>query len=252
MIPWNTLAHIGLRPTRSTSSRIIHHRCSLLPTQVYRQNHSLLCTRYCQGHRSTIVSLEFPWPPILRLTPLCLPVYSSPSGSEDYQNVFDITFGQSLTHRDQVGPPARTALSYDPSPPPMTHAFEVSMFHSPSPRDTASRHSSPTTSETSQSNDRRRFPCLTPGCSRRFTSQYTLRVHMEAHKPKSRVTFPCTLGCKERFSRQHDRLRHEVAKHGKICEHLCDECGRFFSTKKTLGNHKCPLAQGGTRWVHNN
>ena len=97
---------------------------------------------------------------------------------------------------------------------------------------------------------RRRFPCVIIGCERRFTSQYTLKVHMEAHKPKPRSSFPCTLGCSERFSRQHDRLRHEVAKHGKVCEFLCDECGRFFSTKKTLGNHKCPVAQGGTRWVN--
>ncbi|KAJ7588516.1 hypothetical protein C8J56DRAFT_785411 [Mycena floridula] len=113
---------------------------------------------------------------------------------------------------------------------------------------TKSRDPSPT-SEAAQQNARRRFPCLLPGCERRFTSQYTLKVHMEAHKPKPRVSFPCTLGCPERFSRQHDRLRHEVAKHGKICEFLCDECGRFFSTNKTLGNHKCPMAQGGTRWV---
>ncbi|TFK25852.1 hypothetical protein FA15DRAFT_324047 [Coprinopsis marcescibilis] len=97
--------------------------------------------------------------------------------------------------------------------------------------------------------DRRRFPCLVLGCNRRFTSQYTLKVHVEAHRPKPRVSFPCTEGCNERFSRQHDRLRHEVAKHGKVCEFLCDDCGRFFSTRKTLGNHKCPVAQGGTRWV---
>ncbi|KAJ3863916.1 hypothetical protein EV359DRAFT_42114 [Lentinula novae-zelandiae] len=102
----------------------------------------------------------------------------------------------------------------------------------------------------SHSDHRRRFPCLLAGCSRRFTSQYTLKVHMEAHKPKPKVSFLCTLGCSERFSRQHDRLRHEVAKHGKICEFSCDDCGRFFSSGKTLGNHRCPVAQGSTRWVH--
>lgn len=113
-----------------------------------------------------------------------------------------------------------------------------------------SRESSPNQSDCDQNNPRRRYPCLILGCTRRFTSQYTLKVHMEAHKPKPRVTFPCTLGCSEKFSRQHDRLRHEVAKHGKICEFSCEHCGRFFSTKKTLGNHKCPVAQG-TRWVDN-
>ncbi|KAG5719132.1 hypothetical protein E4T56_gene11870 [Termitomyces sp. T112] len=111
-----------------------------------------------------------------------------------------------------------------------------------------SREPSPTHSD---SDPKRRFPCLMIGCGRRFTSQYTLKVHMEAHKPKPRVSFECTLGCSERFSRQHDRLRHEVAKHGKVCEFLCDDCGRFFSTGKTLGNHKCPVAQGNTRWVNN-
>jgi hypothetical protein len=100
-----------------------------------------------------------------------------------------------------------------------------------------------------ENDQRRRFSCLTPGCTRRFTSQYTLKVHMDAHKPKPRTSFPCTLGCSETFSRQHDRLRHEVAKHGKVCDWLCHDCGRFFSSKKTLGNHKCPNAPGGTRWV---
>jgi len=112
-----------------------------------------------------------------------------------------------------------------------------------------SREHSPAKSDNDPSDAKRRFPCLIEGCLRRFTSQYTLRVHMEAHKPKPKVTFPCTLGCSERFSRQHDRLRHEVSKHGKICEFLCDDCGRFFSSRKTLGNHKCPVANGTTRWM---
>ena len=112
------------------------------------------------------------------------------------------------------------------------------------------RTPSPPSETGSHSDHRRKFPCLLAGCERRFTSQYTLKVHMEAHKPKPKVSFPCTHGCSERFSRQHDRLRHEVAKHGKVCEFSCEDCGRFFSTSKTLGNHKCPLAQGGTRWVH--
>lgn len=140
--------------------------------------------------------------------------------------------------------------------PPLSHSPKS---HSPSPslssvdpmdaivKHSKSRDGSP--SRTPENDARRRFPCLIIGCERRFTSQYTLKVHMEAHKPKPRVSFPCTLGCNERFSRQHDRLRHEVAKHGKVCEFSCEECGRFFSTKKTLGNHKCPVAQGGTRWV---
>ncbi|TFL04497.1 hypothetical protein BDV98DRAFT_482297, partial [Pterulicium gracile] len=84
---------------------------------------------------------------------------------------------------------------------------------------------------------RRKIPCTIPGCTSRFTSQYTLKVHLEAHKPKVRTYFPCTLGCGEKFSRQHDRLRHEVAKHGKVCEFVCSDCRRFFSSDRTLRNH---------------
>jgi hypothetical protein len=121
------------------------------------------------------------------------------------------------------------------SPPPPSSAKRIGISHN--------------SSSDNESDQRRRFSCLIPGCIRRFTSQYTLKVHMDAHKPKPRTSFPCTLGCSETFSRQHDRLRHEVAKHGKVCDWLCHDCGRFFSSKKTLGNHKCPNAPGGTRWV---
>lgn len=138
--------------------------------------------------------------------------------------------------------------SFSPSSCPSPAQSAVSAEGSES-RAARSRESSPNQSDNDQNNPRRRYPCLILGCSRRFTSQYTLKVHMEAHKPKPRVSFPCTLGCSEKFSRQHDRLRHEVAKHGKVCEFSCEDCGRFFSTKKTLGNHKCPVAQG-TRWVN--
>jgi hypothetical protein len=146
---------------------------------------------------------------------------------------------------------------------PVNKSPRSSMTHSPTAscssistegftmKSEASRESSPAHADiVDPQAARRRFPCVVIGCERRFTSQYTLKVHLEAHKPKPRSSFPCTLGCNERFSRQHDRLRHEVAKHGKVCEFLCDDCGRFFSTKKTLGNHKCPVAQGGTRWVN--
>lgn len=168
------------------------------------------------------------------------------------------------------------ALSFDYSQPmpqpqfppssstwqPLTnHALSSHKSHSPSASCSSldgveygvspSREASPSRQEVVDPQaHRRRFPCIIIGCERRFTSQYTLKVHMEAHKPKPRASFPCTLGCSERFSRQHDRLRHEVAKHGKVCEFLCDECGRFFSSSKTLGNHKCPVAQGNTRWVN--
>lgn len=163
----------------------------------------------------------------------------TPSSIDESANVFDIQFGQSL----QASPHLEPKFVND-SPTSSLHYHDIRAA-SPSSADSATPSPAP-------ADYRRRFPCLLPGCERRFTSRYTLKVHMEAHKPKPKVSFPCTQGCSERFSRQHDRLRHEVAKHGKVCEFLCDDCGRFFSTKKTLGNHKCPVAIGGTRWVHNN
>ncbi|KAJ3832041.1 hypothetical protein F5878DRAFT_635675 [Lentinula raphanica] len=176
--------------------------------------------------------------------------YSAPSTSSihDTSNVFDMYFGAALDsnpcHQQQYN--MRSTESSSPiSDDSFTRASPRSPIRTPSPpSDSAS------TSSSAQLDHRRRFPCLLPGCSRRFTSQYTLKVHTEAHRPKPKVSFPCTLGCSERFSRQHDRLRHEVAKHGKVCEFSCHACGRFFSTSKTLGNHRCPVAQGSTRWVN--
>lgn len=188
--------------------------------------------------------------------------------SQDSMNIFDVTFGQSLDSGSQydsyygnsplhLGGSSSSSSSYSMSPP-LPHEMPLLMQPLPSAPISMPVAASSSTTTTASSraskadanSHRRRFPCLTPGCVRRFTSQYTLKVHMEAHKPKPRVTFPCTMGCSERFSRQHDRLRHEVAKHAKVCEHSCGDCGRFFSTQKTLGNHKCPVAGNGTRWVH--
>ena len=175
---------------------------------------------------------------------------------QGYSNAVGFDFTTSLPHEfpsTSALPPSHLRATPSPglssqslSPTPSCSSLDPTEIKS-----SPSRYSSPLRSQSDQQQHRRRFPCLIIGCERRFTSQYTLKVHMEAHKPKPRSSFPCTLGCAEKFSRQHDRLRHEVAKHGKVCEFSCDDCGRFFSTRKTLGNHKCPLAHGGTRWVNN-
>ncbi|KAF8634332.1 hypothetical protein AX15_000989 [Amanita polypyramis BW_CC] len=179
-------------------------------------------------------------------------------------NVFDRSFSSPLAQ--ELLPPmpaARSGASLDPTsihpsrsaPPscsssPLAPGTSTDYLDVPTRMDgSTSREHSPAKSDNDPGDARRRLPCLMEGCSRRFTNQYTLRVHMDAHKPKPKQTFPCTLGCSEKFSRQHDRLRHEVSKHGKVCEFLCDACGRFFSSRKTLGNHKCPVAHGTTRWM---
>jgi len=156
------------------------------------------------------------------------------SSSQQWQEVL----GQQPPHFMTVTPsspcPAQSSIN-------AVESFELRPTHS---------HEQPhNQSSSDQFDPRRPYPCLDSGCTRRFTGQYTLKAHMATHKP--RAAFLCTLGCLEKFSRQHDRLRHEVAKHGKICEFTCKECGRFFSTQKTLGKHKCPRVQGGLCWVDN-
>ena len=63
----------------------------------------------------------------------------------------------------------------------------------------------------------RRYRCLNANCDRRFISEYTRKVHMDGvHNPKPRKMLACSMGCGELFGRRHDRLRHEVAQHGKV------------------------------------
>ena len=99
----------------------------------------------------------------------------------------------------------------------------------------------------------RRYRCPKPNCNRKFMNQYTLEVHTKSHNTKLlRTSYPCEMGCKEHFSRRHDRLRHEVTQHGRVCEWVCDDCGRFFSSARTMGHHKCPDARQKTIWINSN
>ncbi|KAJ7049041.1 hypothetical protein C8F01DRAFT_791610 [Mycena amicta] len=90
--------------------------------------------------------------------------------------------------------------------------------------------------------------CPEPHCDRAFTSQYTLAKHVKAHERKEKKYFPCSLGCAMRFSRKHDRLRHEVTQHGRLCEWGCPICLGFFSSESTLNKHKCKAAATASRW----
>lgn len=86
-----------------------------------------------------------------------------------------------------------------------------------------------------------RLRCLIPDCHRCFTSEYAMRLHSNSHISKQQAAFKCTLGCPEKFSRRHDRLRHEVRQHGRVCDWVCWECRRYFSSERTLRNHRCPF-----------
>lgn len=93
----------------------------------------------------------------------------------------------------------------------------------------------------------RKYPCS--HCDRRFLREYTRKVHEMTHLPKEQHPFVCSSpNCRSRFSRQHDRLRHEVLKHGQESPWTCELCGKFFSAAKNLERHTCttPRRQGGS------
>ncbi|TFK67327.1 hypothetical protein BDN72DRAFT_843271 [Pluteus cervinus] len=95
------------------------------------------------------------------------------------------------------------------------------------------------TRSTPEFDSSRPYRCLMPDCDRWFKRDYTRKVHMLTHRrTKERKPFGCSVtGCPERFSRKHDRLRHEVGRHGLGSEWRCDPCNRFFSSKATLERH---------------
>lgn len=139
-----------------------------------------------------------------------------------------------------------------PSPTNTSSSFMsiVVPTHEDDPETSHSSSSDTKSKSRPQTKRRRRLQCLFPDCDRKFTSEYTRTVHMNTHKPKPPAHFPCTMGCSEHFSRQHDRLRHEVVKHRRPCW-SCPDCKRFFSTEKTLKNHsdKCVGWAAPTRWT---
>ncbi|EIN08977.1 hypothetical protein PUNSTDRAFT_134150 [Punctularia strigosozonata HHB-11173 SS5] len=139
-------------------------------------------------------------------------------------------------------PPSPFSFAYSVPEPDMDPAH---MLPSPPPTATSEKDGRPPAKTR-----RKRYACLYPNCDRLLTSEYTRRVHMTTHT-KVRKSIPCTMpGCMENFSRMHDRLRHEVTQHGKVCEFSCHVCKRFFSSAKFLGNHKCPGERVGfpSRW----
>ncbi|KAJ7112777.1 hypothetical protein C8R43DRAFT_961773 [Mycena crocata] len=101
----------------------------------------------------------------------------------------------------------------------------------------SSLRSSPSRSSTPQrltSNSRRDPQCTS-------STAYKLAKHKRTHAPKFPKQFSCTMGCALEFSRKHDRLRHEVAQHGRLSDWVCRPCTRVFSSAKTMRGHlvKC-------------
>ncbi|KAJ7728151.1 hypothetical protein DFH07DRAFT_782286 [Mycena maculata] len=110
----------------------------------------------------------------------------------------------------------------------------------------------PSTSDSSRS-PRPRSRCSKlrrsePPCSQYFTTKPTSPKRPKVSGAKSTQLFRCTMGCTMDFSRKHDRLRHEVAQHGRVCEWGCETCQRSFSSEATLRKHKCKIS-GGAKWI---
>ncbi|TFK50592.1 hypothetical protein OE88DRAFT_1645614 [Heliocybe sulcata] len=169
---------------------------------------------------------------------------SSITGSETLSSVSD-----QLPSASCLPSPAPSIPSSSPrlSPPLFTTAPEIPL----GPKVKAASQEEKSTSKGLRRAGKRQYPCLHPTCTRFFTSEYTRQMHMSSHDTKARKTYPCSMseetGCMETFSRAHDRLRHEVAMHGKDCEWVCQRCGRFFSSSRMLEAHKCPGNVSG--WV---
>ncbi|KAJ7757406.1 hypothetical protein DFH07DRAFT_919669 [Mycena maculata] len=108
----------------------------------------------------------------------------------------------------------------------------------------------PSTSDSSLCNS----PRPRSGCSKLRRSSPTCPPYFAAKstaskplKARSTQVFPCTMGCPLDFSRKHDRMRHEVSQHGRVCEWGCDTCLGFFSSEATLKKHKCKISAGTRR-----
>lgn len=143
--------------------------------------------------------------------------------------------------------PKYDQITLEPHTPSPSHRPDVSNHEeyptssSSSPRDSSA--------EPTRESKRDSYPCPFPSCGRVLKSMYTQQIHLKTHEAKPQKNFPCTMGCSESFTRHHDRLRHEVAQHGKQCEFSCERCERFFSSRRMLDRHTCwSWRNGSLRW----
>ncbi|KAJ7850195.1 hypothetical protein B0H14DRAFT_2763999 [Mycena olivaceomarginata] len=150
--------------------------------------------------------------------------------AQDPENDVDST-GTDTCLSENVSPTILTDQVVQ-SPPSTDHSPPSFTSEACTPYSTSESSSSPPPNSPST---RPKLKCTEPACSRRFKSRYTLKVHLETHKSRPE---------------RHDRLRHEVTQHGRVCEWACNTCSGFFSSSRTLDNHKCEGATGGTRWIN--
>ncbi|KAK3385770.1 hypothetical protein B0H63DRAFT_395189 [Podospora didyma] len=79
------------------------------------------------------------------------------------------------------------------------------------------------------------FPCILPGCDKRFTSNSNVRAHLRtlAHVKNRELPWECN-DYTTRFARKGDLTRHceSVHSHSKIFR--CANCQKYFARKDTL------------------
>ncbi|RMY37043.1 hypothetical protein D0864_16516, partial [Hortaea werneckii] len=78
-----------------------------------------------------------------------------------------------------------------------------------------------------------KYPCLFPGCNRRFGRKENVRAHIQTHLGDRQ--FKCNL-CEKTFVRQHDLKRH-VAIHSDDRPFVCP-CGTGFARHDALTRHR--------------
>lgn len=131
------------------------------------------------------------------------------------------------------------------SPSPCISIHGVS--YPPSPSSSSSMDSPVSADSDSSRISKRRGTQSSKG---RFPQYHGKEGPISTPQTKEKQYFPCSFdGCPEVFSRKHDRMRHEVTQHGRLCEWACDQCRKFFATEKTLAKHKCTSRVGDTRWI---
>ncbi|KAJ6481291.1 hypothetical protein C8R47DRAFT_595121 [Mycena vitilis] len=149
---------------------------------------------------------------------------------------FDVE--QTMFHHTEEG--ARTAAS----PAGSSSSSSTSSAMSAAPSSTSSQ-SPANTSSAGFAADRKakpRVPCLRADCDRHFKNDYTRSLHMKSHNVKHPRLFPCRW-CSLVLSRDHDRMRHEVAKHNIKPQYRCTLCRKSFSREKNLAKHRCSVAR---------
>lgn len=82
--------------------------------------------------------------------------------------------------------------------------------------------------------DPRPFKCPKDGCSKDFTSKYTLTSHMKIHTDRPRL-YKCNL-CDKSFYHSQNLVQHRKL-HSSTKEFICPNCDKAFSTQHNLDVH---------------